>query len=285
MRRVFTTAYLARIAAGYLMFMGVLVFMGSFTTLKNLLPLLRKGFPYDRIQADIDQWLHLGVDPWKYLEPMLHSKAITDAVLWSYSTLFFFIWFVSVFYVLAQKRSDNLRSRFILCNLLVFALIGNLFAGIFLSAGPAFYGEVTGDHARFSDLLALIGIDLTQTDGARTYHPYLWQTYMSGESGLGSGISAFPSVHVALAAVMALFAFEYNRWLGWAATSYALVVQISSVLLAWHYAIDGYTSVLLVIAIYAALKTYYAWNPTRLFGSQQDGLANFPARRNNGNTS
>ena len=67
------------------------------------------------------------------------------------------------------------------------------------------------------------------------------------------GISAMPSVHVAMAVLFALTlgeAFPLLRATGWL---YALCVQIGSVVLAWHYAIDGYVATLLTLAVWKLL--------------------------------
>ncbi|WP_431319910.1 phosphatase PAP2 family protein [Rhizobium sp. YTU87027] len=69
------------------------------------------------------------------------------------------------------------------------------------------------------------------------------------------GHLAFPSVHVGLIALNAFFAAEVSRRLGIIAFSYTAFVIASSVYLGWHYAIDGYASLLVVGLGHFALKT------------------------------
>jgi len=57
-------------------------------------------------------------------------------------------------------------------------------------------------------------------------------------------ISAMPSMHVAVATVMALTSWRQNRWLGAAGWLYVLLIFLGSVQLNWHYAVDGYVAVL-----------------------------------------
>lgn len=86
------------------------------------------------------------------------------------------------------------------------------------------------------------------------FQEYLWTLYQSGTIGLGSGISAFPSMHVALATVVALYAWEWSRKLGFVAWVYVAFILCSSVYLGWHYAIDGYASIVVVSGLYWALR-------------------------------
>ena len=64
------------------------------------------------------------------------------------------------------------------------------------------------------------------------------------------GISAMPSIHVAMAVVFALLGMRVNCWLGIVLIAYAVIIQIGSVILGWHYAIDGYVSIILTILLW-----------------------------------
>src|SRR5262249_20205055 len=86
------------------------------------------------------------------------------------------------------------------------------------------------------------------------YQEYLWHLHVLGQAGFGSGISAFPSVHVGLVVMNALFLADYNRRLGLAGFAYAVLILASSVYLGWHYAIDGYVAAATVLVIHIALK-------------------------------
>ena len=72
----------------------------------------------------------------------------------------------------------------------------------------------------------------------------LWDNYQNNKAGMGSGISAMPSMHVATAVLLALFGWRYSRQAGIALTLYAVVIMIGSVHLGWHYALDGYVGAL-----------------------------------------
>ncbi len=83
-----------------------------------------------------------------------------------------------------------------------------------------------------------------------TVQEYLWAAYRDGTTSKGSDISAMPSLHVAMAVLMALGTWRINRWIGAGMWAYALMIQIGSVHLAWHYAIDGFLAAVLTVGIW-----------------------------------
>ena len=52
----------------------------------------------------------------------------------------------------------------------------------------------------------------------------------------------------------ALFVWEYSRRLGAVAFVYVAFVAVSSVYLAWHYAIDGYAAAAVAIVVYVVAR-------------------------------
>lgn len=221
--------------------------MGSFTTFKTLMPALRGGFPYDRLHADLDVLLHGGIDPGPVLMALFSNPHLQSALQWNYAAVWMAMTFVPIFFVVLQAR--GLRLRYCLSFVLVWALLGNLIACGFLSAGPAFYAQVTGDVARF-------GSQMQALDGSMSalFQAYLWDNYARDSLELGSGISAFPSIHVGMAMMNALFLRDVNRIAGMFGMAYVAVVAVSSVLFGWHYAIDGYVSIVVVLLLHVAFK-------------------------------
>jgi PAP2 superfamily len=75
-----------------------------------------------------------------------------------------------------------------------------------------------------------------------------------------NGISAMPSVHVAVAVLFALAGGRAGRWPGRLFTAYAGIVLLGSVHLGWHYAVDGYVSAAIVAGLWllsGPLATWY----------------------------
>ncbi|WP_234189214.1 phosphatase PAP2 family protein [Shinella sp. NM-101] len=247
-----TPALLGHLAGAAAVFGSFILFMGSFTTFKTLMPAMRGGFPYDRAQADLDALLFGGVDPGPRLMALFGNPHILSILEWNYSVAWTAFAFVPIFFIVLRARGA-VRLRYCLGFALVWAVLGNLLAYAFLSAGPAFYGYVTGDAARFGAQLRMLDNGV-----AATFQAYLWQNYLQDVAGLGTGISAFPSVHVGVTMMNALFLREFSRTAGLLAFAYVFVTLVSSTLLGWHYLIDGYTSILVVLVLHIALKRLFA---------------------------
>ncbi|MFB9951426.1 phosphatase PAP2 family protein [Rhizobium puerariae] len=252
-----TPAALGRIISGLLATLSFVIFMGSFTTFKNLMPDIRGGFLQDRLQADFDRLIHFGHDPGPALVDLLNSPLLLRIIEWNYSVLWALLGFIPVFVIATAKAADRVRTRYFMMVFTVWAVIGSLFACLFLSAGPAFYGGVTGDTARFSAILDFLGQGEPGSASAALFQAYLWNNHQAGTSALGSGISAFPSVHVGVATMNALFLREINRTAGLLGFAYVGLVAFSSVYLGWHYAIDGYASILVVILLHTLMRRMF----------------------------
>ena len=82
----------------------------------------------------------------------------------------------------------------------------------------------------------------------------LWDMYAEGFLALGTGISAFPSVHVAMATVIALYVSERSVWLIPVAGTYLAAILVLSVHTGFHYAVDGYASIFLVAIAWRWLR-------------------------------
>jgi hypothetical protein len=132
-------------------------------------------------------------------------------------------------------------------------LIGNVLAVAGMSAGPAYYAEVTADDGRFQPLLDYLAVNSGSEYSAYTLQRALWTAYESGQMSLGSGVSAFPSMHVSMATLWVIVAVYAGPVFIAAALAFLLFVLTASVTLGWHYAIDGYASILLTPLIFYAV--------------------------------
>lgn len=159
--------------------------------------------------------------------------------------LLYFIW---------VAKSEQ-RMHFLTCYLLLW-MTGGAFAIAFPSLGPVYTN---------SELFELLN-----TPTAHKLQMMLWQHYhqlladpTSYKIYIYEGIAAFPSLHVAMAVLFTLAVKKY-RWAFRLMAFYSLSIQIGSVLLGWHYAVDGYFGALLAIGIFYA---------TRQFGLSSKGKA------------
>jgi membrane-associated phospholipid phosphatase len=112
------------------------------------------------------------------------------------------------------------------------------------SAGPCYYQVVVGKEDPSAAAL-LAQLDTYGGTFARVNQVVLWNASQVDQWFAFGGISAFPSLHVGLAVLMAIILWHRSRPLGCTCWAYAVVMQIGSVVLAWHYAVDGYAGALL----------------------------------------
>lgn len=238
-----------RLVAGLVLFTVVALFYGAFTTIKTLLPSLAP-FGWDAWAAHMDATLHGGRDPWRLLQPVMGHHTVTRLVQFLYLP----VWTTSLCVLTAvlatSRRMAHLRARFFWTFLFAWIVLGNLMAAVVMTGGPVYYGHLTGDTARFAPLLSYLdfsrGLPLSSVD----VQTMLWSAYAHDAAAFGSGISAFPSLHVAMATLFALAARHIHPALGLAYAAFAVAIAAGSVHLGWHYAIDGYASALTVAAIW-----------------------------------
>jgi hypothetical protein len=225
-------------------------FMNTFGSFKQAIPYLTP-FSWDKTFMEMDQALH-GGHPWQWLQPLLGYAPVTFTI-----NCFYNVWvFVMFGVVLSQAWSRNrtVRMQFLLTFVLIWIVIGTGLAMLFSSAGPCYYQHLTAAGSPYMDLMAYLNcanerLPLPSLNVQAT----LWRAYESGRHQLFAGISAMPSMHVATSVLFALVAWRINRWLGAAFTLFAIVIQIGSVHLAWHYAIDGYVGAALTVFIWHAV--------------------------------
>jgi hypothetical protein len=272
-RVMFGPARVGRLVAGTLLVIGLLPFRTLFNAVKDSIGVGLEGFRFDAALANLDRAIHFGVDPFHWLYAFAKSEWVQRVVEFNYDNLWFLICFGALYWVAVSPRLARIRVRYILCYILIWAVIGNVFALLFSSAGPAYYGLVTGDTARFSELNAFLQAT-SGSFGAADYQHYLWQLHVANKPGLGSGISAFPSMHVSIIMLNVLFLWECSKKWGRFGFAYVALTVASSVYLGWHYAVDGYTAIILTTAIYFAVKALAAirWGRPQDTASAPSGL-------------
>ncbi len=238
-----------RLAHAAPVLVAMLVFGGTFTVVKAAIPFF-VPFSWDQAFEQMDRWLHGGVAPWELLQPLLGRPVITHAINWAYNFWFYFMSLIWVWQ--AFRQSDNgLRLQFFLSLTLGWILIGSVAATWLSSAGPCYYGRIVGLPDPYAPLMSYLQrVDEAHAIWALGAQEMLWGNYQMRDVMVGSGISAMPSMHVAIATLFALVCWRVRRWLGIAMTVYAVVIMLGSVHLGWHYAIDGYLGAAGMLAIW-----------------------------------
>ena len=244
--------------------MGVIagvLFQSAFTLTKACLPWIIP-FYADPMFADWDKALHFGVDPY-ILTHKLAAFIQPDHV----STYYFRIWgpvagFLPVIVCLLDRDEIRIKRTLVLF-VTAWILFGNVFALAGMSGGPVFYDQLYGTQ-RFQDLEIALGASGLNKAGVGWVQDMLWSMHHSELDFVGPGISAFPSVHVSVATLFALYLAERSRVLGIIGFVYLAIILFLSVYTGFHYALDGYFSIIVMIGIWAALRRQATQNSSAL---------------------
>jgi hypothetical protein len=218
--------------------------MVAFGQLKHLIPVLNP-YVWDTFFMEADRALHFGMYPHELFEGLYDWPHVITFFTGIYNFWMFMMYFV-LFGAAFMQPSNPARMQFLVAFLLTWAIGGNVLATAFSSAGPVFV-ERLGLGDSYSSLTGVLQT-LAEAGGLTvvTLQDLLWSLHQR-EAPINA-ISAFPSMHVASSVLMAIFLTRVSRWLGLFASLFALGIMIGSVLLAWHYAVDGYVGALIAAA-------------------------------------
>jgi len=200
---------------------------------KSMIPYVTT-FWADPILADFDHWI-FGQDPWR----LFRSDFLAPAYY-----LVYFSWFVITFCalgLLAFSKRDQSRPLVAYFATLIFC--GTFGQYILPSAGPMFY-ERAGFGTRFSLLLQ------TNDPAYTRIADWLWANYVARTPDLGAGISAMPSMHVALSVWSALALSSLWRPLALPGLIYVILIWCASIATGWHYATDGLIGTIGAVAMW-----------------------------------
>ncbi|MDX8450514.1 phosphatase PAP2 family protein [Mesorhizobium captivum] len=239
-----------RITVGLPVALVLPIFFSMFTSIKGGISKIQP-FYADAALTSVDRAIHGGTDAWRFFHPLLGFGPVTFSLNVLYN-----LWFAEVFIVLFcvvfSTRNERLRSQFLVAFVLTWVLLGNVLAAAFASVGPAFVMPFYSDGT-FSPLMDYLkATDITYRVSALYTQGYLLTNAGLDGPRLGSGISAFPSVHVATATLNAIYLWRFGRVLRWGGIAFLIAIQLGSVHLGWHYAVDGYVSILATSVIWAA---------------------------------
>jgi len=244
---VLTPEYLATVA---LTFALAPLALSAFSAAKQAIPVLNP-FTWDRLIVTLGARIDGGVPLWRLLQPGLGHPVVTLFLDWFYHRMWTTL-LLAVFVLAALMQPGGLRRRFLFSFVLVWLVVGNLFALALASAGPAYYDAVTsGPGNPFAALFAYLrSVDARTPLLSFRGEQVLWSAYRHNVQGFGFGVSAMPSVHVASAALVTLFGFRLSRVTGVILSVIAVGTFVSSVALGWHYAFDGYVGALVACVIW-----------------------------------
>jgi len=217
-----------------------------------------RGFLWDSSFAPFGR-LVFGRSPWLLAHDEFGSVAgarVLDLAYRFWLPFMFGLPLVSAIFL----NDDRLRLRVIATWTLSWIVIGTIGGWYFASAGPCFFNTFISHDADYANLLHRLA-DLQQQASRQgysieslQYQSRLVETYRARDYAPGGGISAMPSMHVAMASLMAMVAFRMNWRLGIPFAAFAITVWLSTVFFGWHYFVDGPVGAAMMFAIWSLAK-------------------------------
>lgn len=236
------------ITAAALAGLMVAVTINVFGTWKLAIPRLHP-FSWDARLSALDKTIHFGRQPWEWLRPALENVTATNILDFTYYTWLPLLAIVCAWQAWSPRR--ELRLRFFLTFVLVWIVLGDLMAGLLSSAGPPYWDQVVGGPNPYRGLFDHLLLMREQLPlSTLLVQEGLWKHYVRATQNPYTGISAMPSIHVAMTVLYALVGWRTWRPLGVFFACYGVAILLGSVHLGWHYAVDGYVSIIGVLALW-----------------------------------
>lgn len=214
----------------------------AFLPLKYAIP-QEVSFWLDRPLASAERsWF--GADPWMLLDRLFGWAAVP--LDWLYGC-----WLPTqslVLFLVILARPSPAKSRALMAYSIAWFLLGILGAVLLSSAGPVFYDRMYGGST-----FAALGETLRARRAwiAIAESDRMWAAAAAHDPGMVAGISAMPSIHVAISLWMWLVARDLCPRVSIPAFLYFVLVWLGSVQLGWHYVSDGIAGVIGMLAVWS----------------------------------
>jgi hypothetical protein len=196
-----------------------------------------------------DRLLFLGRDPFEAMQPLIGYPIVTSLLALLYHAWILLI-YVGVLFFLFYPAARTVVRQYFLSFVLAWTIVGGVLATVFASVGPCFMGPIFGDPTFDAQMAYLAAANEQFPVPTLHVQELLLQWYREGERGLGSGITAMPSMHVAMAYLTWLGLRRISPTAGRWAFAFFVIIWVGSVHLAYHYAVDGLVSVVAMAAIW-----------------------------------
>jgi hypothetical protein len=224
------------------LFISLFIFFSLFSNMKGLISYYGT-YSWDPFWAEMDRKLHFGTDPWRLLQPLLGYPRITQLI-----NIFYNFWFaILIFFIywqLLSRNNLNLRMQFFFTLFFTWGINGTLLAILLASGGPCYFEMMTGSHYFAEQMNYLHEVHKNYTLWSVMTQEMLRDMYQKDHIMVGAGISAMPSMHVATAFLFFLLTSALNKKVGCIFGFNCFLILLGSVHLGWHYAVDGYFSII-----------------------------------------
>jgi hypothetical protein len=241
----------------------VTTFFGTFALWKSSIRLVYPGFVWDARLERAEQCVH-GQYPDRLLAPIVGSPAAIHFLDRVYHSWFYVLFAVVIWQ--AWGRDHQKLRQFWTSFALLWTVLGIIVATVFASSGPIFAGV---DRGSTSYVGLIARLKAAETLGPLYVHLSAWSLWNAARQpgvSMGDGISAFPSLHVGFATLAALAGWSTHRALGILLWGYALLIWIGSIMLGWHYALDGEAAALATVILWVGISHWTTRRDARSAG-------------------
>jgi len=246
--RYSTSEFKRGVAAGLPMLGVAIVLLPYFSKMKSAIPLFN-DYSWDAAFIEWDRAIFFGYDAWEVLQPVLGYPIVTAFLALLYQLWFLLLYPGVMFFAFARVDRD-VRRQFFLSYVLSWTLIGGAMATMLASVGPCFVGPMLGNTAFDAQMAYLYAANEQVPIMVLPVQEMLLERYANADSGLGSGITAMPSMHCAIAFLYWIAVRRISPKWGAFFGVFFFITWISSVHLAYHYAVDGLVSLVAVAPIW-----------------------------------
>ena len=237
--------------------LAMALFMPVFSTIKSNIELFNQ-YSWDLDFVALDRAIH-GTEPWRLLQPILGYPIISAILAFLYQVWLLLIYAGGTFFAF-YHRNQILRQRYFTAYFLIWSVNGMLLAIMLASVGPCFLEPLFG-RTDYMELTAYLNEANRQYPVAVVdIQQMLLDWHFKNDQGLGRGITAMPSMHVSMAFLFYLAMRHVTPMAGKIFGAFFLIILVSSVHLGFHYAVDGYlsiitTSIIWKVCGYVATRT------------------------------
>lgn len=229
----------------------------AFSTVKSMIPMFAE-YDWDATFIEWDRALFFGYDAWVLLQPVLGYPLVTAGVAVIYHLWMLLLYAGVLFMAWSPAVEQNTRRKFFLTYCMAWPIVGGLMATYFASVGPVFVEPILGITDFQGQMAYLRAANEQVPIMVLDVQDMLIEGYDASDRGLGKGISAMPSMHVAICVLYWLAAREispaHSRFFFW----FMVAIWIGSVHTAYHYAVDGLVSLIAVAALWWLAKLIFA---------------------------
>ena len=230
----------------------------AFSSIKSMIPLFT-DYTWDETFIAWDRAIFFGYDAWEVLQPVLGYPIVTSAIAAIYHMWAALLYLGPLYLAFSPRVSDDTRRAFFMTYAAAWVVIGGLMATWLASVGPVVAEPILGIDTFRAQTDYLAQADAQVPVLVVPVQELLVERYFTEARSLGSGITAMPSMHVAICVLYWLAMRRVSPAAGKFFFGFMVVIWIGSVHTGYHYAVDGMVSLVATVALWSASVAVFRW--------------------------